>query len=289
MPAEQSEAFELSEWESKWPDTSKQVAEVLDFASSTSAAYERSESLYQRCISYVLGGQDKHVDLDNLHKCILAAVPMIQHKWPNVTLTVLRGELEESQHLDADVVDQAINIAVCLWLGLDCVAQQDGRPKGWPNADTIQHFVLKRSFDDPTEASVGDSIARFPPKFRAARLKDISGIDIESTWYLDQHLRFNDDTRTLKVFMDAAWLQFMCNVLRETRDSPQENPKQASGCDKSTQTSLPSGQSQPGSSEASNGSQGTQPKQSCIEENKNANTSTIEGGTGRGTKASGVR
>lgn len=193
----------------------------------------------------------------------------------------MRVELEESQHLEADVVDQAINIAVCLWLGLDCVGQKDGRPKGWPNADTIQHFVLKRSFDDPTEASFGDPIARFPPKFRAARLKDISGINIESTWYLDQHLRFNEYTRTLKVFMDAAWLQFMCQNLRETRDSPQQKAEGGSGDDGSLHIPLANGQSQLGSSAVQNRSQRTQTTSECHP--------NVTDATPPATDASGVR
>lgn len=281
MPIEQPETFRLPEWKTKWPDISKQMAEALDFASSTSAAYERPESLYQRCISYVLGFQDEIIDLNKLHECILAALPIIQSKWPNVTLKNMRVELEESRHLKADVVDQAINIAVCLWLGLDCVGQKDGRPKGWPDADTIQRFVLERSFDDPTEASFGDSIARFPPKFRAARLEDISGINIESTWYLDQHLRFNEYTRTLKVFMDAAWLQFMCQNLRETRDSPQQEAEGGLGDDGSLHIPLVNGQSQSESSTVQNRSQGTQTTRDCHP--------NIMDATPPATEANGVR
>src|SRR4051812_29083706 len=136
MSAEQPETFELSIWKTKWTDTSKQMAEALDFASSTDAAYERPESLYQRCMSYVLGFHDKETNLSDVHKCILAALPIIRHKWPKVTLKEVRAELEESLHLEVDVIDQAVNIAVCLWLSLDCVGQKDGRPKNWPDADT---------------------------------------------------------------------------------------------------------------------------------------------------------
>jgi hypothetical protein len=178
--------------------------------------------------------------------------------------------------LEVDVVDQAINIAVCLWLSLDCVDQKYGRPKSWPDADTIHHFVVKRSFDDPTEANLGDSIARFPPKFRAARLKDISGINIESTWYLDQHLRFNESTRTLKVFMDAAWLQFMCKKWRETRDSPQRGAEGDSDDAESLHIPLVNGQSQSGSSAVQNCSQGTQTTRDCHANNMDATTLTAE-------------
>jgi len=289
MPVEQPETFELSKWRTNWPDTSKQMAEALDFASSTNAAYERPESLYQRCISYVLGFHDKETDLNDLHKCILAALPIIRHKWPDVTLQGVRVELQDSEHLEVDIVDQAINIAVCLWLSLDCAGQKDGRPKNWPDADTIYHFVLKRSFDDPTEANFGDSIARFPPKFRAARLKDISGINIESTWYLDQHLRFNEYTRTLKVFMDAAWLQFMCKQLRESRDSPQQEYREASGRSDLLHSPLLSSQSQAGASAVQSDPQGTSPEENRPESNENDTSLAAEGPTSNKTEASGVK
>ena len=276
MPVEQPETLELTEWELKWPDASKEIAEALKFASSTSAAYERPEAMYQRCITYALGFQDEGTGRRVLHKCVLAAIPIIRHKWPNVTLAEVRAELEESLQLEVDVVDQAVNIAVCLWLSLDCVGQKYGRPKSWPDADTIHHFVLKRSFDDPTEANFGEPIARFPPKFRAARLKDISGINIESTWYLDQHLRFNEYTRTLKVFMDAAWLQFMCKNLRDTRDSPQHEAKEGSGDDESSHIPLVNGQSQSGSSAVHHRSQGTQTTRDCYPDNTDAITPATE-------------
>jgi hypothetical protein len=177
---------------------------------------------------------------------------------------------------------------VCLWLGLDCVGQKDGRPKGWSDTDAIQYFVLKRSFDDPTEASIGDSIARFPPKFRAARLKDISGINIESTRYLDHHLRFNEYTRTLRVFLDAAWLQFMCNQLHEDCDSPQQEFVEAAGHGNSSNTVLPDNRSRLGVSVVRTHSQGTQTTGDCL--GKSNGTSP---GTKRGTSnekgASGVR
>lgn len=289
MPVEQPETIGLREWKSKRQGTGKQIAEALDFESSTSAAFERPESLYHRCIQYANGFQDEEIDRNVLHKCVLAAIPIVRHKWPNVTLTDVRGELEKSLNVEVDVVDHAINIALCLWLSVDCVGQKYGRPKSWPDADTIYHFVLKRSFDDPTEADLGDSIVRFPPKFRAARLMNISGITIECTWYLDQHLRFNEETRTLKVFMDAAWLKFMCENLREIRDSPQEEPKHALVHDKSTQTSLPTSQSQSGSSAAHDSSHDIEPKESRIEDNKNTTTPGTEGGTSRKPEASGAR
>jgi hypothetical protein len=52
----------------------------------------------------------------------------------------------------------------------------------------------------------------FPQDFRAAFSKEISGMRIEQTYYLDQHPRFNEETRTVKIFMDVASLKAMIQV-----------------------------------------------------------------------------
>ena len=244
MPAEQPKRIELAEWESKRPQISDQIAKALGLVSDPPADVERLHSLYRRCLSYVSGFRGEEKEFDDFHNYVLGVIPMIQQKWPDIKPKDLREELERSADLKVNLCDQAINSAVCLWLGLDCVGQQYERPKSWPEEDTIHDFVLERSFDDPTEASFGDSIARFPPKFRAARLEDISGINVESTWYLDQHLRFNEYTRTLRVFMDVAWLQSMCKLFREKRGSPQQEIKKTSNHDKPLHDPPPSGESQ---------------------------------------------
>jgi hypothetical protein len=214
--------FALSEVEASWPQTSAELTDALGFTTSNPHDLKRLDSLYRRCLMCVPGFQEKHIDFSKLHSCILAAIQMIEHKWPNVNCQDLRSRLTSRIHLDDDQTDQAINIAVCLWLCVDCVGPKHSMPKNWPEVDSIHHFVLNRRFDDPTETSIGDAISRFPPKFRAARLEDISGISIESTYYLDQHLRFNEDTRTLKVFMDAVWLQSMCKRFRKICEAPQQ-------------------------------------------------------------------
>jgi hypothetical protein len=221
MTGKRLEVFALSEVEAKWPQTSAELMEALGLTTSRPHGFKRLDSLYRRCLMCVPDFQEKQIDFDNLHSCILAAIQMIEHKWPNVKYQDLRAGLMPRNDLDDDQTDQAINIAVCLWLGIDSVGPKHSMPKDWPEVDSIHHFVLNRRFDDPTETSIGDTIFRFPPKFRAARLEDISGISIESTFYLDQHLRFNEDTRTLKVFMDAVWLQSMCKRFRKIRDAPQ--------------------------------------------------------------------
>jgi hypothetical protein len=212
----------LSEIEARWPQTSTELIDTLDLSTSNSQDFKRLDSLYRRCLMCVPGFQEKQIELSKLHDCILAAIQTIEHKWPNVNCQDLRAGLMPRNDLDDEMTERAINIAVCLWLGVDCVGPKHSMPKNWPELDSIHHFVLNRRFDDPTETSIGDTIFRFPPKFRAARLEDISGISIESTYYLDQHLRFNEDTRTVKVFMDAVWLQSMCKRFRQICEAPRQ-------------------------------------------------------------------
>jgi hypothetical protein len=224
------DTFALSDVEAKWPEICDEVLSAFDLPTSIPEDFKRLNSLYQRCLKCVPGFQQKTIDFANLHKCVLAAIQTIEHEWPDVSAKRLQKDLKErlQLHDGCDMIDQAVNIAVCLWLGVDCVGPEHSMPKGWPESDSIRHFVLNRRFDDPTDVSIGDPIARFPPKFRAARLEDISGISIESTCYLDQHLRFNEDTRTLKVFMDAVWLNAMCERFRAIRDDLQTSLKDAS-------------------------------------------------------------
>ena len=230
MSGKLPDAFALSEVEARWPQICNEILCALGLTEHKSEDFQRLGLLYERCLKCVPGFREKTIDFPDLHKCVLLAIRVIEHKWPNVSLKELRTEMEETlqPHFRGSTTDQAANIAVCLWLGVDCVGPEHSMPKGWPEMDSVHHFVLNRKFDDPAEASIGDPVGRFPPKFRAARLEEISGISIESTDYLDQHLRFNEDTRTLKVFMDAAWLHAMCDRFRTPRNALSETCKDAS-------------------------------------------------------------
>jgi hypothetical protein len=230
MSGKLPDTFALSDVEAKWPEICDEVLSAFGLPTCSPEDFKRLDSLYQRCLKCVPGFRQKTIDFANLHECVLAAIQTIEHGWPDVSAERLQKDLKKrlQLHDGCDIIDQAVNIALCLWLGVDCVGPEHSMPKSWPESDSIRHFVLNRRFDDPTDVSIGDPIARFPPKFRAARLEEISGISIESTYYLDQHLRFNEDTRTLKVFMDAVWLNAMCERFRAIRDDPQTAPKDSS-------------------------------------------------------------
>ncbi|OQO04419.1 hypothetical protein B0A48_11030 [Cryoendolithus antarcticus] len=147
--------------------------------------------------------------IQDFHSLVKSSIRTLYAGWPSITKYNLRSQLLKQGHIESANVDKAIDVALCLWPGIDCTATEHDKWKRWPDHDTAYDFVMTRRFDDPADGEVDDSIARFPPKFRAARLHDISGIHIEQTYYLDQHLRFNEDTRTLMLFMDFQWLHDM--------------------------------------------------------------------------------
>lgn len=217
--------------EATWSRFHNDIISASDLVKSKPKDFERLDILYRRCLNRVPGFQGKVVEESaEFHKYVLAAIQMIEHGWPDIVLKELCAELARTfqKDLDDELIGQAVDIAVCLWLSIDCVGPKLSMPKGWPDGNSIHDFVMNRKFDDPTEVSFGDPIARFPPKFRAARLKEISGISIKSTIYLDQHLRFNEETRTLKIFVDAVWLNAMCERFRKIRDTAQKESRKTS-------------------------------------------------------------
>jgi hypothetical protein len=267
MPAEPPDTFELSEVEARWPQICNEIISAFDLTEPKLEDFKRLDFLYQRCLMCVPGFQQETIDFVILHKCVLAAIQTIEHRWPDINPKKLRTEIGEMlpHPISDDLIDQAGNIAVCLWLGIDCVGPKHSMPKDWPVSDSICHFVLNRRFDDPAEVSIGDPVARFPPKFRAARLEEISGISIESTYYLDQHLRFNEDTRTLKIFMDAVWLNAMCERFRTSRNGPPEDSKETSR--NNARTPIPSSQTSSSVSSSSGQVASKQPSQKKVPSN----------------------
>nr|OQO24165.1 hypothetical protein B0A51_06258 [Rachicladosporium sp. CCFEE 5018] len=175
---------------------------------------DRQEELYRLGMAAVADVRSNNNDIAtkamrDFHSLIKSTIQILHAGWPSITKYTLRSLLLKQGHIDNANVDKAIDVALCLWPGIDCTGTEYDKRKRWPDHDTAYDFVMTSRFDDPADGEVDDSIARFPPKFRAARLHDISGIHIEQTYYLDQHLRFNEDTRTLKLFMDFQWLHDM--------------------------------------------------------------------------------
>ena len=84
-----------------------------------------------------------------------------------------------------------------------------GYPRRWNESESLQDIVASQ-FPRISQYETQETM-RFPRQFRAVDLERISGIFIQWTAFLDEHLRFNDDNRTLKIFNHKAWLLAVLN------------------------------------------------------------------------------
>jgi hypothetical protein len=201
--------------------------------------FERLRDLYQRCVLTSLLKNARETDviarraeITAFHALVRDSIKHIQAGWSTATKASVRDALRAASKTDFDArngpingadlgsVGTAIDTALCLWLGIDCVDKYHLGATLWTATETVEHFVLKRRFDAVVEADSRDHVRYFPPDFRAGFLKEISGIRIEQTYYLDQHLRFNEETRTVKIFMDIGWLKAMIRLFQTVIDTP---------------------------------------------------------------------
>jgi hypothetical protein len=201
--------------------------------------FERLKDLYRRCIFTSLPNNARAADITArraeitaFHALVRNSITHIQTGWPTVTKAEVRETVLSAYNTNADAqngafdgpdlgsVDTAVDTALCLWLSVDCVDKHHLGATLWLETETVEQFVLKRRFDVAAEADPRDHVKYFPQDFRAAFLKEISGIRIEQTYYLDQHLRFNEETRTVKIFMDVAWLKAMIQLFQSVIDTP---------------------------------------------------------------------
>jgi hypothetical protein len=220
-----------------WPKLCEELMDALSIQHGCeNDQFKRVEKLYDRCINTCIPNNVRATDDDAMlrdqlrafHASVLESIKHIQAGWPSTTRAELRDTLTSTENAytdpsvgaiggsDREVMDRAINVALCLWLSIDCVDKLLGA-RIWPEAETVEHFVLKHRFVVLAEA---DHVRYFPPDFRAGFLKEISGISIEQTYHLDQHLRFNEETRTVSIFMDIAWLKVMIQLFQNVIDNP---------------------------------------------------------------------
>jgi hypothetical protein len=165
--------------------------------------------------------------LKAFHAHVFESIKHIRAGWPSTTRAEVRNTLASTNNAnsnsfhgaidvsDRDVINKAIDVALCLWLSVDCVDRRLGA-EIWSEGEKIEQFVLKHRFVVAVEV---DHVRYFPPDFRAGFLKEISGIRIEQTYYLDQHLRFNEETRTVRIFMDIGWLKAMIRLFKTIMDT----------------------------------------------------------------------
>jgi hypothetical protein len=236
-----------------WPELCADIVDALGIQHERANHFERVGKLYHRCVNTGIPNNVRATDDTTLrnqikafHALVLRSIKHIQTSWPSTTRDGVRDALSNANSIDAntpngaiggsdrDSMDKAIDVALCLWLGVDCVDQHHLGAKLWLEAETVEQFVLKRRFDAAIEGDPRDHVRYFPQDFRGAYLKEISGIHVEQTYYLDQHLRFNEETRTVKIFMDVAWLKAMIQHFQGAIDTPissdgSESPAETSG------------------------------------------------------------
>jgi hypothetical protein len=223
-----------------WPRLCEDLVEVVGIQHGrVNDHFERLKDLYQRCV-FTSGPNNVRVtditarraEISAFHTLVRDSITHIQTGWPRTTKSEVRDALEAAGNAGVDaqtgtingadigLVGNAIDTALCLWLSIDCVDRHHLGATIWLETETVEQFVLKRRFDVAIEADPRDHVKYFPQDFRAAYLKEISGIRIEQTYYLDQHLRFNEETRTVKIFMDVAWLKAMIQLFQGVIDTP---------------------------------------------------------------------
>lgn len=151
---------------------------------------KRLEKLYERCVVASLPNDARGAaGITAFDTLVRDLIKHIEVGWPSTTKSEVRKTLMSARNTDHNaqndlvdsLMDKAIDAALCLWLGLDCVDETHLGVIFWPETETVQQFVLRRRFDVAIEADPRDHVRFFPPEFRAAYLKEISGIRIEQT------------------------------------------------------------------------------------------------------------
>jgi hypothetical protein len=203
----------------------------------TDSRFERLNILYERCVESLpinapVDIPTQRAEIKAFHALVRQSIIHIRTGWPTATKVGIRDALTSAVNTDADtqngtinsrpdlgLVNTAIDAALCLWLSIDCVDENRSGVMSWPETETVQQFVLRRRFDVAVEADPRDHVRYFPQKFRAVFLDEISGIHIEQTYYLDRHLRFGEETRTVKIFMDIGWLKVSIRLFQSVIDT----------------------------------------------------------------------
>lgn len=217
-----------------WPQCCLELVELLGFQDDGHGELRRLKDLYGRCVAKDLRNHERATDLLAFNNLVREALGHIQTGWPSITKVEVRNALADASpqepergnntvgSIPSSLIDKAINTALCVWLSIDCANSNNLGAMIWPATQTLEQFVLGWRFEVAVGADPLDRRRYFPAGFRAARLQVISGIGFEQTYYLDQHLRFNQERRIVKVFVDISWLQVMIRLFRKVIDASDE-------------------------------------------------------------------
>ena len=118
-------------------------------------------------------------------------------------------QCDPEERIDEDTLNRLIDFALRLWLVLN-IRDEDFAPGAdsiqWNDNISLQDFVA-RQFPKPRLMDAVDKNLFVPDNFTVVKLCDFSGIKVDWTYSLDDHLDLDRDHRVLKVFPLKHYLQ----------------------------------------------------------------------------------
>ncbi len=125
---------------------------------------------------------------------------------------------------EEDGIERYIDLALRVWLMVNSREKSfdTSHARRWGDEETLSVFVCGffRRCETP-QAAWTTSTQHLTHPLTAASLERFSGITIQWTSYLAEHLRFDHSARTLKVFANKRWLLDISDWTRRTnQDDP---------------------------------------------------------------------
>lgn len=152
-----------------------------------------------------LGLCKSETNVHDLHRVETDAVECLRKGWPLMKRYQVRPLIQEKhKQVDKKDIDQMIDLGIRTWFMLDCYDDGLGYPRKWPESQSLQDLVKERFPSKSEDAS--EPIRRFPRRFRAVDLEVFGAIHVKWTSFLDEHLRFDEDNRTVAIFDRKDWL-----------------------------------------------------------------------------------
>ncbi len=181
--------------------------------------YPYLQYYHERCLALKYSASAEADYMINItHEHILAvvnsAVSQMQEKKPCYRNHLRRLLLEkrEFRHYSEQCIEQTINLALRLWLLLnvrDVLFAPGTRAIQWNDDLPLQEFVAAQ-FPGPSlliHCVGSNQDTSLPSSFTVANMRRFSGIRIEWTHSLCDHLLFDKDHRTLQIFPLKLYLQ----------------------------------------------------------------------------------
>lgn len=181
------------------------------------------EIYYQRTWKALRNGSPSEADTmgpvsgDHIQKVITSIQQTIadgsQCKRPQLKTALAKDTLFELHSPDS--LDRCIDLALRLWLVLN-IRDEDYCPGThsiqWDDQKTLQQFVEEQFPAPRFFQELGEKMFDFalPDSFTTVKLKRYSGIKVEWTYDLSEHLYLDKDHRMLKIFP----LKYYLNALR---------------------------------------------------------------------------